>query len=170
MESLVIFPFPACALQQQIQHELFKRLKLQLPERNKPPLSCEEQIQVTCKWVYSKPSQIIAKNTTPKLNISAFMWFAPQAVHSPVSSSFADLILSLLIKYIHLYCIVEWPFKPPGEVNCPAIAPHPGNQTQIENIQLPISVRVSIFPACQYDVTFSTEPAGCKSGDNISGL
>lgn len=55
-------------------------------------------------------------------------------------------------------------------MNCPAIPPHPSNQTQIENIQLPISVWISIFPACQYDVTFSSQPAGYKGGNNISDL
>lgn len=67
------------------------------------------------------------------------MQFALKAVHSPVSSSSADLILSLLIKYSSVL-YGEWPFKPLGEVNCPAIPSHPGNQTQIENIQPPISV------------------------------
>lgn len=97
------------------------------------------------------------------------MWFVLKAVHSPVSSSSADLILLLQIKHSSVL-YGEWPFKPQGEVNCPAIPSHPGNQTQIENIQLPISVWISIFPACQYDVTFSLEPAGCKGGNNISGL
>lgn len=73
------------------------------------------------------------------------MCFALKAVHSPVSSSSTDLILSVLIKYSFVL-YGEWPFKPLGVVNCPAIPPHSGNQTQIENIQPPISVRVSIFP------------------------
>lgn len=107
--------------------------------------------------------------TKHELNITACLWFALKAVHSPVSSSSTDLILSLLINYSSvLYS--EWPFKRPGEVNCLAIPPHPGNQTQIENIQPPISVRLSIFPACQCDVTFPAEPPGCEGGDNVSGL
>lgn len=55
------FPFPAYALQWQSQPELYKRFKFLLPERNKPPPSCEKQTKVACKWLYSKPSQIIAK-------------------------------------------------------------------------------------------------------------
>jgi len=62
---------------------------------------------------------------------------------------------------------IEFPVKPLGEVNSLAISPHQGNQTQIENILPPISVRLSICPACQYDVKFS---AGSKGGDNMSGL
>lgn len=42
--------------------------------------------------------------------------------------------------FIYTVLYSEWPFKPQGEVNCPAIPPHPGNQTQIENIQPPILV------------------------------
>lgn len=78
-------------------------------------------------------------------------------------------LLSLLISYSFVL-YGEWPFKPPAVVNCPPIPPHPGNQTQIENIQPPLSVWLSIFSACQDDVTFSIEPVGCEGGDNISGL
>lgn len=137
---------------------------LQVPEWDKPCSHVSSKLSFHANG--STPSQIKRKG---KQNIIAFMWFAVKAAHSPVPSSSADLILSLLTHFSSVLYTANGHLNHQKWIALPFL-PHPGNQTQIENIQPPISVPLSIFPIRQYDVTFPGEPVGWEGGDNISGL
>lgn len=111
--------------------------------------------------VPSKASHLL--NTPPyKLNIKPFYEFCLQHCLWAIKCNWIN---KLLIFYSavnsHLNLWEKW-------IGLPAPS-HQDNQTQIENILLPISVWVSIFPACWYDAFFFFF-AGYEGGDNISGL